>query len=761
MSKRIVLLSDGTGNSSAKVWRTNVWRTFEALDLRGNDQVAIYDDGVGTSAFKPLAVLGGAFGYGLKRNVLDLYKFACRNYSGPEDEIFAFGFSRGAFTIRIVNGLILNQGLVRSQGRSEADLDMLVRAAYRAYRAKSFHTLLRVEAPFRKLRDAFLRVRHWNGPTYSQADNWQDPVVRFLGLWDTVSAYGLPVDEMTRGVNRWLFPLALPDHRLNDKVRRVCHALALDEERTTFHPELWTEEGEKPLVPDAEGRTFVKDERISQVWFAGVHSNIGGGYPEDSLANIPFYWILKEAERCGLKVKTGPDFEPDMVKQAFVARDKDGRIYDPRSGVGGYYRYGPRRLDLLCNDSLSDRKDDTVRIARPKIHESALRRIQNGARNYGPIGIPAEYDVVSEDGEIIPPTRNPYESSGQAAVRVQHAEAVWNDVWKRRIVYFLTVGATFVLLAYPLMRARAASDELSSSLRWVSDLIRLVGTLLPGIAAPWLRGYERSPGTFVILAVIVVALTLLGSYFASKIASRMSLIWRDRPTTPPTMSFADRAIVAVRTSSAYQGGLRFIKVHLAPAIFAIIFAWLGITLVNRLLFTAQDVAGWTCGGPDKPLPMQPGDVRTIVFRNDHLCQPTGVLLEHGRTYHVVIARTGEWKDGDIDPGIDGIHLADLEHWSTRAIMVALTPLRRDWIRPWFRIIARYGRTGGEEVFFDPDLSLSNEENNRRLEARIRPTLDGELFVYVNDAVLAFPGLHDLFYRWNNKGTAEITITRTR
>src|SRR6266581_1928450 len=88
MNRRIIILSDGTGNSASKVWRTNVWRVFESLDLSNSDQVAFYDDGVGTSSFKPLAILGGAFGYGLKRNVIDLYKFACRNYRNAEDEIF-------------------------------------------------------------------------------------------------------------------------------------------------------------------------------------------------------------------------------------------------------------------------------------------------------------------------------------------------------------------------------------------------------------------------------------------------------------------------------------------------------------------------------------------------------------------------------------------------------------------------------------------------------------------------------------------------
>ncbi|QOZ52580.1 hypothetical protein XH90_15295 [Bradyrhizobium sp. CCBAU 53338] len=131
MSKNIVLLSDGTGNAAGKVWRTNVWRTFQSLDLKTSDQIAIYDDGVGTSSFKPLAILGGAFGYGLKRNVINLYKFLCRNYQDG-DKIYAFGFSRGAFTVRIVVGLVLNQGLVKFA--NEGELDNKARAAYRAYR---------------------------------------------------------------------------------------------------------------------------------------------------------------------------------------------------------------------------------------------------------------------------------------------------------------------------------------------------------------------------------------------------------------------------------------------------------------------------------------------------------------------------------------------------------------------------------------------------------------------------------------------------
>src|SRR5256714_2774640 len=101
VGRNIVLLSDGTGNSAGKLFKTNVWRIYDALDLSNASQIASYDDGVGTSSIKPLAVLGGAFGWGLKRNVLALYMFLCRNYKSG-DRIYAFGFSRGAFTIRVL-----------------------------------------------------------------------------------------------------------------------------------------------------------------------------------------------------------------------------------------------------------------------------------------------------------------------------------------------------------------------------------------------------------------------------------------------------------------------------------------------------------------------------------------------------------------------------------------------------------------------------------------------------------------------------------
>lgn len=506
MGRRIILLSDGTGNSSAKVWRTNVWRVFESLDLSGSDQIAAYDDGVGTSSFKPAAILGGAFGFGLKRNVIDLYKFACRNCRNDDDEIFGFGFSRGAFTMRVVTGLILDQGLIRAD--SEAELSRAAIAAYRNYRRKKYHTYWRFpEIIARSLRDVYVWTRdHLIGASSSKPEIIHGPKIRFLGLWDTVAAYGMPVEEMTHGISQWIFPLSLPSCDLHKDVVRACHALSIDDERTTFHPTLWDESKEEALKPRDDGKRYLADERISQVWFVGVHSNVGGGYPEDSLAQIPLIWIMSEAAAAGLIFKSHPQASPQTLQHPQTAEDKDGRIYDPRGGLGGYYRYGPRDITALGKGLLSRKGGAAV----PRIHETVLARIKNHAHLYAPVGLPAEYETVTSSGEVLSPLQNSYEKPKQAALRAVEQEKIWNTIWLKRVVYFLTVAVTIYLVIFPLLRALPRTDELKSPLRWISDIVRLAGAFLPGAAETWINGYARDPFRFAVMVVVVGLFTFWG-----------------------------------------------------------------------------------------------------------------------------------------------------------------------------------------------------------------------------------------------------------
>ena len=710
-SKRIILLSDGTGNSAGKVWRTNVWRVFESLDLTSSQQIAFYDDGVGTSSFKPFAILGGAFGFGLKRNVLDIYKFACRNYCshldylaleaaaakagnreekyGPyqSDDIFAFGFSRGAFTIRVVNGLICEQGLVSYQ--TEEELDRKVAAAYRAHRAQSFKSRFQVEWLFRKLRNLFVSAKH---------DKHERPVdhMAFLGLWDTVAAYGLPIDEMTRGVSRYLWPLELPDRQLHPLVRKACHALSLDDERTTFHPLLWDESPETP----ATGIRNTDSERITQVWFAGVHSNVGGGYPDDSLAHVSLTWILSEARRRGLTLKAAPGADPDAFTRVRSTQDKDGRIYDSRNGLGGYYRYGPRSVAALSDTRYSDDKRDCVKIAMPKIHESVFQRIAVDAHLYAPVALPPAYEILTYDEKIVPPDRLGYETSASARGREKTQEhVVGSSIWRRRIIYFLTVIASVYLLTYPLTSQLPASDEYTTRLRPVSDIIRMVEMALPGAVSRWINAYARDPLSFVLHAGLVALLLWLSTSLRSRITDQMRSAWRfslskfdvharhfkpragtgvllkliwlclllialypvpgwfgyplpkasealqifiDRITQPYfrffaiailiTMLLRDSTIASFRLKDAYKQAITTIKLKIAPGFFAFLFLFGGVALASHYIFNVRDSFGAFCkpaGNASEPGICRPSELELCRRGSDGSLPATCTPACHG------------------------------------------------------------------------------------------------------------------------------------
>jgi uncharacterized protein (DUF2235 family) len=371
MAKRIVVCSDGTGNTAIKGRGTNVFKVFEAVDLNGHrldtsltPQVAIYDDGVGTEDFKPLKLLGGAFGWGLSRNVKHLYGELARIYD-PGDEIYMFGFSRGAFTVRTLAGFIAACGLVdpnKIDPKTFGNLKKEVDRAYKAYR-KCY------------------RPRLWQlfgKPTRDAARNFKaqhsvlsDVRIRFLGVWDTVDAVGLPF-HLGDVWNATVYRFKFPDHDLTSIVDGACQALSVDDPRRTFYPQLWNENGQ-----DAK--------RITQVWFAGVHSNIGGGYPKQGMSLVALDFMLAEAERAGepfnqqgLRVnQTERDYFRDHASV-------DDKLYDPRANLGIFYRWKIRDIAALCRNH----------NVQPKVHQTALERIAHGSDDYAPGNLPGNSEVV-------------------------------------------------------------------------------------------------------------------------------------------------------------------------------------------------------------------------------------------------------------------------------------------------------------------------------------------------------------------------------
>lgn len=570
MAKNIVLFSDGTGNSSAKAQKTNVWRLFQALDQTKANQIAKYDDGVGTSSNKYLAAIGGAFGWGLKRNVIDLYKFVCLNYE-KGDNLYGFGFSRGAFTIRVLVDLIATAGLVTF--RSSEELDHNAAAAYRHYRSKKFPTRSPFVFIMRYLCNVLLAAKDYikGQRAYSEiakqtkAAGRTEIPIRFLGLWETVEAYGMPIEALKRGINWVIWPMLFGDLILSPLVQRACHALSLDDERTTFHPLLWDEVAEANMVANHQ----VPAGRVTQVWFAGVHSNVGGGYPEDQLSLVSLNWIMAEAIDHGLILNQ------ETVAQLMALQSPYARLYDSRTGFASYYSYAPRHIFI--------KQDGQGNPILPIIHSSVLMRMAYGSDYYAPISLPYKFLVLAPDAELLPIEGVPSLSKGdtikklaaesQTTTKTNDAIAaekallitaiqqlarpnretirmVWDTVFWRRCLYFFTVGITIVLALYPwlgnffaqVVRGLVTSipvlgsrfetsweflaNQLDTQSRSpIASIISTFGSILPTYAKPWENAFENHPLEFSLIAAAITASLAGGSILQTRIHDRARLAW--------------------------------------------------------------------------------------------------------------------------------------------------------------------------------------------------------------------------------------------
>lgn len=739
MPKNIVLLSDGTGNSAGKLFKTNVWRLYQALDLAHNNpdgtpaQIAYYHGGVGSSAFKPLAIAGGVFGWGLKRNVIDLYTYLCRNYRGG-DRIYCFGFSRGAFTIRVLTGFVNSNGLVEAD--SEDQLRKLATEAFNSYRL-TYKTVIHLERPIRFARNVANGIARL-GKSAAPAAERRKPDITFLGLWDTVAAYGLPFDELTRAWNAF-FPLSVPDREPCKVVKRACHALALDDERDTFHPVLWNELN----LTNQEAATRIADERISQVWFTGMHASVGGGYPDDALANVSLAWIMDQAKLAGLK------FRPDEHKRIAEAADENGKLHDSRVGLGGAYRYLPRKLALLTNDV--DDPENQVVIRRPKIHESVFKRIKDGPDAYAPIVLPSTYAVVDANGAIhdVPDSGAApglIEDRQGARDRVNLQERVWDIIWCRRVVYFASIFVFGALALFPLFLPAAAACE--GGLCGISWVVKSVGTVLPGIAAPWLRAWETHPAEFLAMVAAFSLLLYLGSMLSRRIADRMRSIWTRATGTPAPEPGG--WIYRLRTNAVYQWSWKRAKWGVLPTIAGIIAAVFILAGSNQALFALLDSAGAVCT-PSAVMRADQDRLVNATFTTESVCWASGFHAREGVRYRITLDVADPWQDDSIATDVNGFGRAKM----SGAMFLALL-IRRHIGEPWFKPIVRIGNLGNDEYPLDHSDAL-NKDTSDKLSAEFTARRSGEIFLFVNDAVLAGPASWQHFY-WNNKGSATVTIT---
>jgi uncharacterized protein (DUF2235 family) len=261
MAKNVIVTFDGTNQEYARN-NTNVMRVFEAI-VRDNTQVAFYDPGVGTFSIfgrrlgrRIGSLLGSAAGYGVRKNIEDGYRYLLETFE-EGDLVFIFGFSRGAYTARALAGMIHQLGILR---KGSENLIPYVSKLYFHKEAEKDH---RVVAGFKE--------------TFSVPCK-----PHLLGVWDTVGALGLMLSKR------------FPHLRLNHDIANAYQAMSIDEKRWAFRVMLFDVAG-KPAK-----------QKIEQVWFAGAHSDVGGGCDrtERQLSDVALSWMLDKAESCGLKLKT-------------------------------------------------------------------------------------------------------------------------------------------------------------------------------------------------------------------------------------------------------------------------------------------------------------------------------------------------------------------------------------------------------------------------------------------------------------------------
>ncbi len=316
--KNIIICCDGTGNEYDRN-NTNVVETYK-LALKNNDQVAFYDPGVGTGGWeytdKSLKALGDqSTGHGLQKNVEDSYRILMNCYEAG-DKVYLFGFSRGAFTARSLAGMLHKCGLLRPGNEN------LIEYATKMYNTRGNDDVAR----------GFKR------------DVARPCPVHFIGVWDTVESLILNAGKKFH------------DATLNSDVTFGYHAISIDEKRKDFPPCLWDESRE------------TANQIIEQVWFAGVHSDIGGWYEERGLSNITLHWMMGKAKAHGIQI------DESLLQK--MKKNEHDKLHNSRTGIWKLRRRFNRKIP---ENAL--------------IHQSVINRKEEPANNYR-IKLPGKYTVV-------------------------------------------------------------------------------------------------------------------------------------------------------------------------------------------------------------------------------------------------------------------------------------------------------------------------------------------------------------------------------
>lgn len=416
MPKNIVICCDGTGNEIGSTI-SNVLKLYTIVQ-KSDEQRVYYNPGLGTigqqNAWDRLkqqarGVFGLATGYGLDDDVLSAYRFLCQAYE-KDDKVWLFGFSRGAYTVRVLAAFVHVIGLL------PPDQLNLAAYAFTAYKKSSAESQRASSsegaAPDEASHSAALEAA-WQFSRVAGGDTIR---IAFVGVWDTVASIIVPrEDRLVPDIQTLRFT------RTNSSVKTFRQAIAIDERRRMFRLNRWIEP--QNYVPNPFVPSSAVPQNIRQVWFAGVHKDVGAGYPEEEsgLSKFPLHWMIAQAEAQGLLIKRRLVdrlvFGKPRVgsKYLYVAPDAGAKLHVSMTPAWQTLEYLPKKVKWR---EWPDRREFMgwyLPLSEPRmipsgalIHRSVLDRMDRD-RTYRPANLPETYAVEEMPDDLRQATiRNQY-----------------------------------------------------------------------------------------------------------------------------------------------------------------------------------------------------------------------------------------------------------------------------------------------------------------------------------------------------------------
>ncbi|KRR20395.1 hypothetical protein CQ14_27035 [Bradyrhizobium lablabi] len=408
--RNVIICCDGTGNEISENI-SNVLKLYRCLrktEKTQPRQLVYYDPGVGTLA-RPdpwhklkqdfNAILGLATGYGLDDNVLAAYSFLVHHYQAG-DAIYLFGFSRGAYTVRVLAGLIHKIGLISPEQVNLAGSGLIAYKQFSSDEAPKLRAKFKSAVDVAAGEDALPPNAFDNAAQFARITSTRWPTIRFVGVWDTVASVIVP------RADRFYWPSLeeLAFTLVNPSVQTFRQAISIDERRCMFRLKKWDDP--QTYKHNRFNDAHAEPQDILQVWFAGVHADIGGGYPEkqSGLSKYPLLWMIDEATRCGLQVNQATVNQLAWGVQrksspfSYVVPDIRGDLHISLKGAWWLLEYLPKSATYKEWPARKTHFGYYIPDGEPRfipdgavIHESALQRM-DALPSYRPVNLPRQYE---------------------------------------------------------------------------------------------------------------------------------------------------------------------------------------------------------------------------------------------------------------------------------------------------------------------------------------------------------------------------------